>query len=168
MKKKFTSGKLREEIYDLKEFNDIGGADLGLSLPLIAEIDGKCYVVFMVFTVSDEIPGAFVLCMDGKDPEYLDYEEGLDRLGISEDYLNLSDISYDGSDAFSGDPDGGEDIDMDTVPSVVAEIPTDIFERFDKAYGDGTIDRDAYLEYLDTVMSVSPPELRRYIAFFLI
>ncbi len=166
MKKKFTSGGLREEIYDLKEFNDIGGADPGLSLPLIAQIDGKCYVVFMVFTVSDEIPGAFVFCGDGKEPEYLDYEEGLDRLGISEDYLNLSDISYDGGDAFSGDPDGEEEIDMDTDPSVVAEIPSDIFERFDKAYGDGTIDRDAYLEYLDTVMSVSPPELRRYIALF--
>ena len=56
----FSSEALRREIYGMKPFSYIGGREKGLSYQLIKETDGDLSIVFFVFAVTDEMPGAFV------------------------------------------------------------------------------------------------------------
>ncbi len=161
MKNKFASERLREEIYGLKEFSYIGGTEPGLSLPLITKKDGELYVVFFVFTVTDEMPGAFVLCKNGADPVYLKYKEGLDKLGIREEDIDLIEIPFETDDVLIGISD-----DEYRDPDFSEELPGDMFKCFDEAYGDGKINEKAYNDYLDMLISQNPPELRKYIDFF--
>ncbi len=162
MKKDFASESLREMVYGLKEFRNIGDEEPGLSVPLLAKIDGEYYVVFFVFTVTDEMPGAFVFCKDGQDPEYLKYREGLDKLGIIENEIGILGIPNDDDNVFGISGDGDEY--PDTIDSEV--LPAQLFERFNKACGKGKPDIEAYREYLDIVMSQSPYELRKYLLLF--
>ena len=162
MKKKFSSESLREMVYGMPEFGDIGDDEPGLSLPLIAGIDGESYVVFFVFTDTDETPGAFVLCKDGADPEYLEYEEGLDKFGIRDEDIDIFAIPDDDNEAFRITGDYDEYIE----PSESEVLPAELFERFDKAYKNGKPDIKAYREYLDIVISQSPDELHKYLLLF--
>ena len=142
----FSSEALRREIYGMKPFSYIGGREKGLSYPLIKEADQNLSIVFFVFTVTDEMPGAFVLCKNGADPEYLEYEEGLNALGIREE--EIEPVQYPGKD------------------NAKELLPGELYGMFDEAYGDGTVDKQKYAKYLDLVTAQSPIGLRRYLKLF--
>ena len=146
MSQGFSSEALSREIYGMRPFSDIGGREKGLSFPLLKETDGEQAIVFYVFTVTDEMPGAFVLCKNGGAPVYLEYEEGLHALGIRKD--DIGPVQY----RYQNDPE--------VQPSGV------LYESFDAAYGDGTIDQQKYADYLELVMAQSPIALRRYLELF--
>ena len=157
------SRELKREIYTMPEFNLLGGVTKGVGFPLLKKKEETFLIVFPVFGSADELPEAFVI-REGEHLQYVPFEEGLSILD-----LQSSDF-YSPSDPFR------ELLQMDPSEMSVSEwakpartpddLPEDMYERFDRAYHDGTPDEKLYHEYLEELRACSSDTAKNYLKAF--
>ncbi len=137
-----------EEIYDafyqLPEYQ-LGNPrpDIQYSFPLLREIDGTLYVFFMIYLYGEHYPNRFFLYnTETKKAESWSYAETMSRFGIRE---------------FPVEPPVGEPHGEDE----------DIRQLYwDSIREDGTLDKEAFRLYLNTVIvKECPLEGKHYWAF---
>lgn len=150
------SRELKDKIYEMEEFNVLGGMPRGVSYPLLRKVKKNIYIVFPVYSVSNSAPSAFVICTGNEELRYTKYDEALRILGLSEDdfyypYRPQVDLF---DDYFDDDSDDN------------AFAPDDIYEYFDMAYNEGKPDIEIYDSYMERIMRECDPGAEKYLRAF--
>ena len=131
---------IREQVQRLPQIAAKGGRRKGLSFPLLRELDGIRFVVYLVYIYDEGIPDAFVVYREGDaSPEYLSNGDALELLQMKPEELS------------SGD--GGDGVWRQEIPEDAEHLFSDIIEREET-------NREWYELYLDMILPAVRPDRR--------
>ncbi len=141
---------IENKIYEHDMFGMIGVDPPALSFPLRKKVGNTTYIVHMVYSFSDVVPGGFFLTpADTGEPEYMETEKALAVLGMKE-----------------GDFDRFKSLHEDPAKSL-AGLPVDSIDHFYAAVEQGVEDPDIYAGYILELLPFIEPAGRRYYRAFL-
>ncbi len=141
--------EIKNKIYAMEEFNDIGGTGPRLSLPVLYRRGATLYCVFMNYGASfGDIPEGYAFCdMETGECSYMDSSEAMKYMGMPEEIFL-------------------ESLDYEAVPFGPVADPGDADKLFDKAVKGGKIDKKAYETYMATVFTLAVAEGRKFYFWF--
>ena len=150
------SRTLMSKVYEMPEANVIDGSPMTFSPPLLKKAGDEMKVVFFVHIFSDTTPTDYVICdLNGENMVYLSADDAYELFQIRrEDILSME---TEGDGLSTG-------FDTGRKPQ---DIPEELYDWFDSAVFSGSINLEAYRDYVKELITYSDIAGKRYLKAFM-